>query len=269
MGKKKQKNKQKQKQKQKKITQRQQKRTQRKQEQKQKRQQTAQQKRAEHQRLFEAKQIERQKKNLKPQRRKKSENRQQLEKRFKELTDKANRILDKFDYDERMYVFDDDYGALFYDKTIMTQKGRFRTNASELSIKELEERNKILDTFITDAPEYEADAEAFEDYADNVFSYSGLNDKNFGSEYAPKRTLTDEQKANRENLWAFMGFVRAITGNSLSSEDYENVLHSAKSRFSRGDNWEQIRDAFYNTWMNSPDIDTFNDNFNEQGVLIQ
>lgn len=266
MSKKKQKNKQKQKQKQKKVTQRQQKRTQRKQEQKQKRQQTAQQKRAEHQRLFEARQIERQKKQLKPQRRKKSENRQQLEKRFKELADKANNILDKFADEERMYVLDDDYGALFNDKTIMTQKGRFRKNASELSIRELEERNKILDTFITDAPEYDADAVAFENYAEEFFY--GFNSKEDFDSY--KENLFDEGK-NKENydaLWDFMNWVKAVCGVSLISPEWEKIRDTVKSRFARGDSWSEIRKAFINTWNSYNDWDSFIDDFSEQGVLL-
>lgn len=267
MGKKKQKNKQKQKQKQKKVTQRQQKQAQRKQAQKQKRQYTAHQKQAERERLISARQQEIQLKGLKPKRkREKSENRKQLEKRFKELTDKANDILDQFDDEQRMYVLDDDYGALFNDKTIMTNKGKFRKNPSELTNDELKERIKILDTFIEDAPEYEKDADAFENYA-NEFFY-GFKSKEDFDDY--KEDLFDEKK-NKENydaLWDFMNWVKAVCGTSISSQQWEQIRDTVKSRFARGDNWSEIRKAFINNWNAYNDWDSFINEFSENGVLL-
>lgn len=267
MGKKKQKNKQKQKQKQKKVTQRQQKRTQRKQEQKQKRQQTAQQKRAERERLISARQHEMQSKGLKPKRkREKSENRKQLEKRFRELTDKANDILDQFDDEQRMYVFDDDYGALFNDNSIMTNKGKFRKNPSELTIEDLKERIKILDTFIEDAPEYGKDAVAFENYAEEFFY--GFNSKEDFENYKENLFDKDKNKDNYDALWDFMNWVKAVCGTSLTSPEWEKIRDTVKSRFARGDSWSEIRKAFINTWNSYADWDSFIDDFSEQGVLL-
>lgn len=262
MSKKKQKNKQKQKQK--KVTQRQQKRTQRKQEQKQKRQQTAQQKRAEHQRLFEARQIERQKKQLKPKRRKKSENRQQLEKRFKELADKANSILNNFNRDEIEYVFETDYGAMFDDGEIMTQSGKFRKNASALTISELEQRIKMLDSFITDSEEYKKDAEAFENFADSVYeSYSEYT----GDEV---KKMTDEEKKEFERqLWRFLAFVDSIVqGHPDYSEIMEKAEKIGRERLMHGETVEEMKDAFYNAWMASTDTKDFVDRFSERGTLL-
>lgn len=267
MAKKKQKNKQKQKQKQKKVTQRQQKQAQRKQVQKQKRQYTAGKKQAERERLISARQQEMQTKGLKPKRkREKSENRKQLEKRFKELTDKTNDILDKFDEEQRMYVFDDDYGALFNDKTIMTNKGKFRKNPSELNNEELKERMKILETFIEDAPEYGKDAEAFENFADEFFY--GFNSKEDFENYKENLFDKDKNKENYDALWDFMNWVKAVCGSSLSSPEWQQIRDAVKSRFARGDSWSEIRKSFINAWNTYDSWDSFIDDFSEQGVLL-
>lgn len=252
MGKKKQKPKQKQKQKQ--LTARQQKQLQRKQEQKQKRQQTAKQKQAERQRLFEARQKARQEEiqKLKPKRRQKSENRKELEKRFRELVDKANEILDKFDDEQRIYIFEDDYGAVFDDKTIMTQKGKFRKNASELTNKELEQRNKMLSTFIEDSDEYEKDADAFEDFAEDMAEDMGIPFEEY-----------------EKDFWDFVNFIKAIIGNIPNfSEVIEMCMNVADTRFRRGESLDEIKNAFYVAWTNSEDIADFITKFSENGILL-
>lgn len=255
MGKKKLKPKQKQKKQQKQLTARQQKQLQRKQEQKQRRQQTAQQKRAEKQRLFEARQKERQEEiqKLKPKRREKSENRKELEKRFRELVDKANEVLDKFDEEQRRYIFDDDYGAIFDDKTIMTQKGKFRKNASELTNKELEQRNKMLSTFIQDSDEYEKDAEAFEDFAEDVAEAMDIPFEEY-----------------EKDFWDFINFVKAIIGNNPDySEIIEMSMSISDARFRRGESLEQIKNAFYTAWINNDgDTAKFITEFSENGILL-
>lgn len=265
MGKKKQKQKNKQKQKQKKVTQRQQKQAQRKQAQKQKRQYTAHQKQAERERLITARQQEI--KALKPKRkREKSENRKQLEKRFRELTDKANDILDQFDSEQRMYVFDDDYGALFNDNAVMTNKGKFRKNPSELTIEDLKERIKILDTFIEDAPEYGKDAVVFENYAEEFFF--GFNSKEDFEDYKENLFDKDKNKDNYDALWDFMNWVKAVCGTSLISPEWEKIRDTVKSRFARGDSWSEIRKSFVHTWNSYDNWDSFIDDFSEQGVLL-
>ena len=240
-----------------------QKRTQRKQEQKQKRQQTAQQKRAEHQRLFEAKQIERQKKQLKPKRRKKSENRQQLEKRFKELADKANGILDNFNREEIEYVFETDYGAMFDDEEIMTQSGKFRKNASALTISELNQRIKMLDSFITDSEEYKKDADTFENFADAVY-------ESYNEYTGDEVKMTDEEKKEFERqLWRFLAFVDSIVqGHPDYSEIMEKSEKIGRERLKRGETVEEMKDAFYNAWMASTDTKDFVDRFSERGTLL-
>ena len=254
MGKKKQKTKQKQKKQQKQLTARQQKQLQRKQEQKQKRQQTAKQKQAEKQRLFEARQKERQEEiqKLKPKRRQKSENRKELEKRFRELVDKSNEILDKFDEEERRYIFEDDYGAIFDDKTIMTQKGKFRKNASELTNKELEQRNKMLSTFIEDSDEYEKDADAFEDFAEDMAEDTGIPFEEY-----------------EKDFWDFVNFIKAIIGNIPNfSEVIEMCMNVADTRFRRGESLDEIKNAFYTAWTNSEDIADFITKFSGNGILL-
>lgn len=253
MGKKK-KPKQKQKKQQKQLTIRQQKQIQRKQEQKQKRQQTAKQKQAERQRLFEARQKARQEEiqKLKPKRRQKSENRKELEKRFRELVDKANDILDKFDDEERRYIFDDDYGAVFDDKTIMTQKGKFRRNASELTNKELEQRNKMLSTFIEDSDEYEKDADTFEDFVEDMAEAMDIPFEEY-----------------EKDFWDFVNFVKAIIGNiSNYSDIVEMIMSVAHSRFRRGETLEEIKNAFYTAWTNSDNISDFLTEFSGNGILL-
>lgn len=254
MGKKKLKPKQKKQHKQKSLTAKQQKQIQRKQEQKQKRQQAAQQKRAEKQRLFEVRQKERQKEfqKLKPKRREKSENRKELEKRFRELADKANAVLDKFDEEERRYIFDDDYGAIFNDKTIMTQKGKFRKNASELNNKELEQRSKMLTTFIEDADEYEKDAEAFEDFAEDMSKTMGISFEDY-----------------EEDFWDFINFVKAMIGNNPDySEIIEMCMAIARKRFERGETLDEIKNSFYTAWKNGKDTADFITKFSENGILL-
>ena len=274
MAKKKQKNKQKQKQKQRKVTQRQQKQAQRKQAQKQKRQHTAHQRQAERERIIsarqqeiQARQQEKQSKGLKPKKkREKSENRKQLENRFKELADKANDILDQFDDENRMYVFDDDYGALFNDDTIMTNKGKFRKNPSKLTNEELEERTQILETFIEDAPEYEKDAVVFENFAEEFFY--GFNSKEDFDDYKEDLYDKDKNKDNYDALWDFMNWVKAVCGSSLSSPEWQQIRDAVKSRFARGDSWSEIRKSFINAWNTYDNWDSFIDDFSEQGVLL-
>ena len=248
MAKKKQKPKQKQKQKQKQLTARQQKQIKRKQEQKQKRQQTTQARQAEKQRLFEKYQQARQAEQKKPQRHKKSFNRSELEKRFKKLVDDANDILSKFDENERMYIFDDDYGAVFNDKTIMTQKGTFRKNASELTVKELQQRISMLNSFIIDSSEYEKDAESFENFAENVDIPREVWDKDF---------------------WQFVDFAKAIIGDRPDfSEIIEQVMAIAEKRFSRGETLDEIKNEFYNAWVHQANADEFIASFSENGILL-
>lgn len=242
------KQKQKTKQKQKQLTARQQKQIKRKQEQKQKRQQTTQARQAEKQRLFEKYQQARQAEQKKPQRRGKSANREELEKRFKKLVDDANDILSKFDENGRMYIFDDDYGAVFNDKTIMTQKNTFRKNASELTVKELQQRISMLDSFITDSAEYEKDAENFENFADNIGIPRDEWDKDF---------------------WQFVDFAKSIIGNRPDfSEIIEMVMVIAEKRFSRGETLDEIKNEFYNAWINYTDPDEFITSFSENGILL-
>lgn len=248
MAKKKQKPKQKTKQKQKQLTARQQKQIQRKQQQKQKRQQSAQARQAEKQRLFEKYRQAQQVEQKKPQRRRKSANRVELEQRFKKLVDDANDVLSEFDENGRMYIFDDDYGAVFSDKTIMTQKGTFRKNASELTVKELQQRISMLDSFITDSAEYEKDAESFENFADNIGIPRDVWDKDF---------------------WQFVDFAKSIIGNRPDfSEIIEMVMAVAEKRFSRGETLDEIKNAFYSTWINYTDINEFITTFSENGILL-
>ena len=248
MAKKKQKQKQKTKQKQKQLTARQLKQAQRKQQQKQKRQQTAQARQAEKQRLFEKYQQARQAEQKKPQRRRKSANREELEKRFKRLVDDANDILTKFDENGHTYILDDDYGAVFADKTIMTQKGKFRKNASELTTKELEQRISMLNSFVTDSAEYEKDAENFENFAYNT----GIPRDDWDADF-----------------WQFVDFVKAlIWGRPDYSEIMEIVMPVAEKRFERGEQLEQIKSEFYSAWMNSDDIASFLTAFSENGILL-
>lgn len=248
MAKKKQKPKLKQKTKQKQLTARQQKQQKRKQQQKQKRQQSAQARQAEKQRLFEKYRQAQQVEQKKPQRRGKSANRQELEKRFKKLVDDANSVLSKFDENGRMYIFDDDYGAIFSDKTIMTQKGTFRKNASELTIKELQQRISMFDSFITDSTEYEKDAESFENFADNIGIPRDIWDKDF---------------------WQFVDFAKSIIGDRPDfSEIIEMVMAVAEKRFSRGETLDEIKNTFYNAWVHQANVDEFITSFSENGVLL-
>lgn len=204
-------------------------------------------KQAEREKLIIARQKEIRANGLLPKRRQRNENGERLERKFNELVDKANEILDKFEQEKHLYIFTDDYGALFYDKTIMTQNGRFRKNASELSISELEERNKILNTFINDSPSYEKEAEAFEKFAEKVFE----NDEDYNSKEEVKKQYNED----------FFNFILYDTSLVDSQDMTDTYIYKSESNGRK--NLGQIRQAFIEWNNRNKNIDNFIAEFSE------
>lgn len=176
---------------------------------------------------------------------KKTSNREWLINAFEQRVDDANAYLEEFENDGTIMLLRDDYGGIFADDEIMTKKGRFRKNASRLSIKQLEQRISMLDSFLDDAPQYKEEKKKYDRIADKL----GLNDPEM-----------------LEIFGEFMEFVRSILGERL--EPSKVIKDIAIARLNRGDTLEDLKKAFMDAYLHSYDYWDMVDKFSEHGVLI-
>lgn len=180
----------------------------------------------------------------------KSDKRKSLENKFRDKVNQANEILKRFDNEKARYIFDDDFGAVFDDKTIMNQKGFFRNNATQLNEKELQQRVSMLDSFIIDSESYEQD----------------LDDLN---EFGEKLGFKREGRTREEyifDVWEFLAFAKAMMGDNVPPSKVLETI--ASLRFERGETLEEVKHAFYIAYMNSTDVDDLIAKFSENGVLL-
>lgn len=197
-----------------------------------------------------AKQAERQKqaakqKQTERKQRKKSARREWLENAFKQRVQEANEILKEFERDGTRRLLEDDYGGVFADRDIMTKSGYFRSNASELTNAQLEQRISLLDSFIDDTPQYKEDAKQAKKMAEQL----GIDDPD-----------------KLQIFFDFMEFVRSVLGERLVPSKV--IKDIAVARINRGDTLEEIKQAFMNAYLNSYDYWDMIDQFSEHGVLI-
>ena len=177
--------------------------------------------------------------------RKKSARREWLENAFKQRVNDANEILRDFDREGIMEVLDDDYGGLLSDDDIMTKKGSFRQNASQLTNAQLEQRISLLDSFIDDVPSYRDDAKHAKEIADKLGIIDPDNLQIFGD---------------------FMEFVRSVLGDRVEPSDV--IKDIAVARINSGDDFDDLKQAFMNAYLNSEDYWDMIDQFSDSGALI-
>lgn len=189
---------------------------------------------------------------------KKSAIRAQKEAQFRRLANKANKILNMFDETGKRYVLNDDYGATFHDKTIVTKQGKFRNNATQLNMKELDQRIGMMNTFIEDSDEYFMEAEEFTEFGNKI------------GEWVERQRERGERFSNLnysigQALSEFMTFAQSIMGLTYTPSD---VMDVASLRLSEGDDLELVKNSFYNAWVHSSTADEFIHLFSNQGKYL-
>ena len=177
--------------------------------------------------------------------RKKSARREWLENAFKQRVNDANEILRDFDREGIREVLDDDYGGLLSDDDIITKDGFFRRNASQLTNAQLEQRISLLDSFIDDAPTYREDAEHAKEIADKLGIIDPDNLQIFGD---------------------FMEFVRSVLGDRVEPSDV--IKDIAVARINSGEDFDDIKQAFMDAYLNSENYWDMINQFSDNGVLI-
>lgn len=177
--------------------------------------------------------------------RKKSARREWLENAFKQRVDDANEILREFDKDGIRHVLDDDYGGLLSDDDIMTKSRFFRSNTSKLTNKQLEQRISLLDSFIDDVPSYRDDAKQAKEIAEKLGIVDPDNLQIFGD---------------------FMDFMRSVLGDRVEPSDV--IKDIAVARINSGEDFDDLKQAFMNAYLNSEDYWDMIDQFSDSGALI-
>lgn len=177
--------------------------------------------------------------------RKKSARREWLENAFKQRVNDANEILRDFDREGIRNVLDDDYGGLLSDDDIITKKGFFRQNASQLTNAQLEQRISLLDSFIDDTPKYRDDAEHAKEIADKLGIIDPDNLQIFGD---------------------FMEFVRSVLGDRVVPSDV--IKDISVARINNGEDFDDLKHAFMDAYLNSEDYWDMIDQFSDSGALI-
>lgn len=164
---------------------------------------------------------------------------------FLQRVDDANTYLKEFEDNGTISLLNDDYGGMFADTDIMTLKKRFRRNPSSLSNKQLEQRISLIDSFLSDAPEYRKDKERY----DNITNKLGLNDSDMLSKFGD-----------------FMEFMRSILGDRVDPSDV--IKDIAVARLNNGQTLDDLKQAFINSYLHNDSYWTIIDSFSEQGVYI-
>lgn len=177
--------------------------------------------------------------------RKKSARREWLENAFKQRVQEANEILKEFERDGTRRLLEDDYGGVFADNDIMTKKGFFRQNTSQLTNAQLEQRISLLDSFIDDVPSYRDDAKQAKEIAEKLGIVDPDNLQIFGD---------------------FMDFMRSVLGDRVEPSDV--IKDIAVARINSGEDFDDLKQAFMNAYLNSEDYWDMIDQFSDSGALI-
>lgn len=187
--------------------------------------------------------------------------RRELENTFRTMVKQANKVLKEFDKQDKRFILEDDYGATFNDKTIVTNKGMFRSNASYLNMKELESRINMMKEFVKDSPIYFNEAEDIQNYADKMFKYQQRKIELGG------RGNTSISK----DLSDFFLFAKAMLGDTFDPSE-SSTLQIAENMLMSGFTLDDIENKFIDAVLKTYGtdygylIDEFA--FDEQGVYL-
>lgn len=182
--------------------------------------------------------------------------RKKLEHEYRKKVKVANKILKRFDEENKRFILDDDYGATFHDKTIVTKKGMFRSNPTELNVKELNSRIEMIKNFIWDSDDYFRDVDMLTEVATKMEKWE-LNKE-------------DGMPEISQDLADFFNFVKSLMGDTFDPSK-TSILQAARAMLKEGgekNTYEQIRQRFYEAWDNSEDTGTLYDIFAQQGRYI-
>ncbi len=179
--------------------------------------------------------------------------RKKLEHEFRKKVKIANKILNRFNEENKRFILDDDYGATFHDKTIVTKKGLFRNNASKLSVRELNSRIEMMKTFIADSDDYFRDVDMLTEIGTKMRSWESK--KEHGNE------------AIAQDLADFFVFAKAMMGDTFDPSN-SSALQAAEKMLNEGDTLSAIKERFYDAMANSNDEGTLIDIFAEQGRYL-
>lgn len=182
--------------------------------------------------------------------------RAKLEHEYRKKVRLANKILKRFDEENKRFILDDDYGATFHDKTIVTKKGMFRSNPTELNIKELNSRLEMIKNFIWDSDDYFRDVDMLTEVATKMDKW--------------ERNKEDGMPEISQDLADFFTFVKSMMGETFDPSK-TSILQAARAMLKEGgekNTYEQLKQRFYDAWENSEDTKTLYDLFAQQGRYI-
>lgn len=182
--------------------------------------------------------------------------RAKLEHEYRKKVRLANKILKRFDEENKRFILDDDYGATFHDKTIVTKKGMFRSNPTELNVKELNSRLEMIKNFIWDSDDYLRDVDMLTEVATKMEKWE-LNKE-------------DGMPEISQDLADFFTFVKSMMGETFDPSR-TSILQAARAMLKEGgekNTYEQLKQRFYDAWQNSEDVGTLYNIFSQQGRYI-
>lgn len=182
--------------------------------------------------------------------------RAKLEHEYRKKVRLANKILKRFDEENKRFILDDDYGATFHDKTIVTKKGMFRSNPTELNVKELNSRLEMIKNFIWDSDDYFRDVDMLTEVATKMDKW--------------ERNKEDGMPEISQDLADFFTFVKSMMGETFDPSK-TSILQAARAMLKEGgekNTYEQLKQRFYDAWENSEDTRTLYDIFAQQGRYI-
>lgn len=182
--------------------------------------------------------------------------RAKLEHEYRKKVRLANKILKRFDEENKRFILDDDYGATFHDKTLVTKKGMFRSNPTELNVKELNSRLEMIKNFIWDSDDYFRDVDMLTEVATKMDKW--------------ERSKDDSMPEVSQDLADFFTFVKSMMGETFDPSK-TSILQAARAMLKEGgekNTYEQLKQRFYDAWENSEDTGTLYDIFSQQGRYI-
>ena len=182
--------------------------------------------------------------------------RAKLEHEYRKKVRLANKILKRFDEENKRFILDDDYGATFHDKTIVTKKGMFRSNPTELNIKELNSRLEMIKNFIWDSDDYFRDVELLTEVATKMEKW--------------EKKKEDKKPEIAQDLADFFEFVKAMMGDTFDPSK-TSILQAARAMLKEGgkDNtYDKLKERFFEAMENSTDDGKLLDLFSQQGRYI-
>lgn len=158
----------------------------------------------------------------------------------------ANDILTNLSPSEQQ-MMKSKYGGLLSDKTIMTNKGTFRSQATKLRNEELNEMISLLDSFIDNYNIIFEESEKVADFANRV----GVDEDDLAK------------------IYTFMDYAKnRVTESALDSHQIRDI---AENRFKSGEGFMEVVRAFEQAIDNSiehGDPDEFFTLFSENGRLL-